>query len=95
MKKALYPVSYTHLGASGQTLAYAYDFMLVTLLGLPVTYVFFNLNHVMRATAVSYTHLARRAPACLTACTFPPATPRCPPASAPPPSASAFLRKAC
>ena len=37
-------------GASGQTLAYGYDFMLVTLLGLPVTYVFFNLNHVMRAT---------------------------------------------
>ncbi|WMX37862.1 MATE family efflux transporter [Akkermansia sp. EB-AMDK43] len=40
----------TAFGASGQTLAYAYDFMLVTLLGLPVTYVFFNLNHVMRAT---------------------------------------------
>ena len=40
----------TAFGASGQTLTYAYDFMLVTLLGLPVTYVFFNLNHVMRAT---------------------------------------------
>ncbi|MCC8149257.1 MATE family efflux transporter [Akkermansia sp.] len=40
----------TAFGASGQTLSYAYDFMLVTLLGLPVTYVFFNLNHVMRAT---------------------------------------------
>lgn len=37
-------------GASGQTLSYAYDFMFVTLLGLPVTYVFFNLNHVMKAT---------------------------------------------
>lgn len=40
----------TAFGASGQTLTYAYDFMLITLLGLPVTYVFFNLNHVMRAT---------------------------------------------
>ena len=38
----------TAFGASGQTLTYAYDFMLITLLGLPVTYVFFNLNHVMR-----------------------------------------------
>ena len=37
-------------GASGQMLATRTDFMLVTLLGLPVTYVFFNLNHVMRAT---------------------------------------------
>lgn len=37
-------------GASGQTLSYAYDFMFITLLGLPVTYIFFNLNHVMRAT---------------------------------------------
>lgn len=40
----------TAFGASGQTLEYGYDFMFVTLLGLPVTYVFFNLNHVMRAT---------------------------------------------
>ncbi len=37
-------------GASEQTLPYAHDFMFITLLGLPVTYLFFNLNHVMRAT---------------------------------------------
>lgn len=46
----------TAFGASGQTLTYAYDFMLITLLGLPVTYVFFNLNHVMRATGYPKSH---------------------------------------
>lgn len=30
--------------------------MLITLLGLPVTYVFFNLNHVMRATGYPKSH---------------------------------------
>ncbi len=37
-------------GASEQTLPYAHEFMVITLLGLPFTYLFFNLNHVMRAT---------------------------------------------
>ncbi len=37
-------------GASEQTLPYAHDFMFITLLGLPATYLFFNLTHVMRAT---------------------------------------------
>lgn len=37
-------------GANETILPYAYDFMFVTLLGIPVTYLFFNLNHVMRAT---------------------------------------------
>ncbi len=40
----------TAFGASEQTLPYARDFMVITLLGLPITYLFFNLNHVMRAT---------------------------------------------
>ena len=43
-------------GASPATLPHAYDFMLVTLLCLPLTYCFFNLNHVMRATG--YPHKA-------------------------------------
>lgn len=37
-------------GASPDTLGYAYDFMQILLLGLPITYTLFNLNHVMRAT---------------------------------------------
>ncbi len=37
-------------GASPQSLAYAREFMQVILLGLPVTYTLFGLNHVMRAT---------------------------------------------
>lgn len=37
-------------GASPATLPYARDFMRIILLGLPVTYVLFGLNHVMRAT---------------------------------------------
>ena len=37
-------------GASEQTLPYARDFMSIILYGLPITYTFFNLNHVMRAT---------------------------------------------
>lgn len=37
-------------GASPQTLPYARDFMQIILLGLPVTFVMFGLNHVMRAT---------------------------------------------
>lgn len=37
-------------GASHETLPYARDFMQIILLGLPVTYVMFNLNHIMRAT---------------------------------------------
>ncbi|MEG1610093.1 MAG: MATE family efflux transporter [Bilophila sp.] len=37
-------------GASAVTLPYARDFMQVILLGLPITYVMFGLNHVMRAT---------------------------------------------
>ena len=43
-------------GASPATLPHAYDFMLVTLWCLPLTYCFFNLNHVMRATG--YPHKA-------------------------------------
>jgi len=37
-------------GASGQTLQPAYDFMLVTMLGFPVSSMFMNLNHLMRAS---------------------------------------------
>ncbi len=37
-------------GAEGATLQPAYDFMLVTLLGYPVTSGFMNLNHLMRAS---------------------------------------------
>ncbi len=37
-------------GASSGTMPHAYDFMLVTLLGLPLTYAFFNMNHAMRAS---------------------------------------------
>lgn len=37
-------------GASEQTLPYAYRFMLIIQLSAPVTYTFFNLNHVMRAS---------------------------------------------
>ncbi len=37
-------------GASGPTLQPAYDFMLVTLLGFPLTSGFMNLNHLMRAS---------------------------------------------
>lgn len=39
-----------HFGASAATLHYGRDFMQVILLGLPVTYAMFNLNHMMRAT---------------------------------------------
>lgn len=39
-----------HFGASPQTLPYAYDFMVIILMGLPITYTMFNLNHIMRAT---------------------------------------------
>lgn len=37
-------------GASPDTLPYARDFMRIILFGLPVTYVMFGLNHIMRAT---------------------------------------------
>ncbi len=37
-------------GAEGPTLQPAYDFMLVTLLGFPLTSGFMNLNHLMRAS---------------------------------------------
>ncbi len=37
-------------GAEGPTLQPAYDFMLVTLLGFPLTSAFMNLNHLMRAS---------------------------------------------
>ncbi len=37
-------------GAEGATLQPAYDFMLVTLLGFPLTSGFMNLNHLMRAS---------------------------------------------
>ncbi len=37
-------------GASEQTLPYAYRFMLIMQLSSPVTYTFFNLNHIMRST---------------------------------------------
>lgn len=37
-------------GASPDTLPYAHDFMKIILIGLPISYVMFNLNHVMRAT---------------------------------------------
>ncbi len=40
----------TFFGAKGETLQPAYDFMLVTLLGYPVTSGFMNLNHLMRAS---------------------------------------------
>lgn len=39
-----------HFGASPQTLPYAYDFMFILLMGTPITYTMFNLNHIMRAT---------------------------------------------
>lgn len=37
-------------GATGPTLQPAYDFMLVMMLGFPITGTFMNLNHVMRAS---------------------------------------------
>lgn len=37
-------------GASAQTLPFAYRFMLIVQLSVPVTYTFFNLTHMMRAT---------------------------------------------
>lgn len=37
-------------GASEQTLPYAREFMQIILMGLPITYTMFGLNHVMRAT---------------------------------------------
>lgn len=37
-------------GASEQTLPYAYRFMIIMQLSAPVTYTFFNLNHIMRST---------------------------------------------
>lgn len=37
-------------GISGQTMKPAYDFMLVLLLGYPITNMFMNLNHLMRAS---------------------------------------------
>lgn len=37
-------------GASGKTLGPAYEFMQIILLTLPVTFCFFNLNHIMRAS---------------------------------------------
>lgn len=37
-------------GITGQTMAPAYDFMLVLMLGFPVTATFMNLNHLMRAS---------------------------------------------
>lgn len=37
-------------GASGNTLEPAYEFMQIILYGLPITFSFFNLNHVMRAS---------------------------------------------
>ncbi len=40
----------TFFGAEGATLQPAYDFMLVTLLGFPLTSGFMNLNHLMRAS---------------------------------------------
>ncbi len=40
----------TFFGAKGPTLQPAYDFMLVTLLGFPLTSSFMNLNHLMRAS---------------------------------------------
>ena len=37
-------------GVSGQTMEPAYDFMLVLMLGFPITGTFMNLNHLMRAS---------------------------------------------
>ena len=37
-------------GASQQTLPYAHDFMTIIILGMPISYTMFNLNHLMRAT---------------------------------------------
>ncbi|MBR5621971.1 MAG: MATE family efflux transporter [Opitutales bacterium] len=37
-------------GAGAETFQPAYEFMLVTLLTLPITFCFFNLNHMMRAS---------------------------------------------
>lgn len=37
-------------GASGETFVPAYEFMQIILLTLPITFCFFNLNHVMRAS---------------------------------------------
>ncbi len=43
-------------GASEQTLPYAREFMQIILMGLPITYTMFGLNHIMRATG--YPHKA-------------------------------------
>ena len=40
----------TAFGASAATLPPAHDFMQITLAALPLTFLFFNLNHVMRAS---------------------------------------------
>lgn len=40
----------TLFGASAETMPYAYDFMQVLLLGLPIGYVMLGLSHMMRAT---------------------------------------------
>lgn len=45
-------------GASEQTLPYAYSFMLVILLGMPITNTFFNLNHIVRASGAPNRSLA-------------------------------------
>lgn len=37
-------------GAEGETLQPAYDFMLVMMLGSPITFLFMNMNHLMRAS---------------------------------------------
>lgn len=37
-------------GAGGNTLQPAYEFMQIILYGLPITFLFFNLNHLMRAS---------------------------------------------
>lgn len=37
-------------GASGETFVPAYEFMQIILLSLPITFCFFNLNHIMRAS---------------------------------------------
>ncbi|MDD6088859.1 MAG: MATE family efflux transporter [Desulfovibrionaceae bacterium] len=41
-------------GASEETLPYARDFILIQIFGLPVTYTFFNLSHLIRATGYPY-----------------------------------------
>ncbi len=55
----------TAFGASGQTLPYAYRFMLVVQLSAPVTYAFFNLTHIMRSTGYPNRALASL---CLSVC---------------------------